>query len=132
MLVERGGQPLKGYWSLPGGLVETGETLEEAVCREVLEETGLRVKPVRMFGIFERIMCDSQGRAEYHYLLMDYVCKARSFALVPSDDAARAEWVLQPDLCNYQLTAGTQDVIEDAFRKEAVADRRTHARRKRT
>ncbi len=131
-MVERGGQPLKGYWSLPGGLVETGETLEEAVCREVLEETGLRVKPVRMFGIFERIMRDAQGRAEYHYLLMDYVCKARSFTLVPSDDAARAEWVLQADLCNYQLTAGTQDVIEDAFREEAVADQPTHARRKRT
>lgn len=132
LLVERGGQPLKGYWSLPGGLVETGETLEEAVCREVLEETGLRVKPVRMFGIFERIMRDAQGRAEYHYLLADYVCKARSFTAVPSDDAARAEWVLQADLCNYQLTAGTQDVIEAAFREEAVADQPTHARRKRT
>ena len=53
LLVERGGHPLKGYWSLPGGLVETGETLEDAVRREILEETGLRIQPVSRFEIFE-------------------------------------------------------------------------------
>src|SRR5258708_3416272 len=73
LLVERGGQPLKGYWSLPGGLVETGETLVEAVRREILEETGLKVEPAKLFEVFERIMRDPQGRAEYHYVLADYV-----------------------------------------------------------
>jgi ADP-ribose pyrophosphatase YjhB (NUDIX family) len=146
LLVERAGKPLQGYWSLPGGLVESGETLEQAVSREVLEETGLRVKPVRMYGVFERIMRDAQGRAEYHFLLIDYVCRARSAALRPSDDASRAEWVLARDLCNYQLTAGTLEVIEAAFREEADAERgrakppalksiqleEVHARRKRS
>src|SRR5580704_15308639 len=75
LLAERGGQPLRGYWSLPGGLLETGERLEDAVRREVLEETGLRVEPVKRFDIFERIMLDASGKPEYHYILVDYVCR---------------------------------------------------------
>ena len=75
LLVERAGEPLKGYWSLPGGLLETGELIEDAVRREVLEETGLHVELLYRFDIFERIMRDDRGRAEYHYVLVDYVCK---------------------------------------------------------
>ena len=93
--MERGGAPLKGYWSLPGGLVETGESLDEAVRREVLEETGLRVQPVEMLGIFERIMRDAKGRAEYHYVLADYICKVVGGTLKAGDDVARVEWVTQ-------------------------------------
>jgi ADP-ribose pyrophosphatase YjhB (NUDIX family) len=116
LMVERGKQPLKGYWSLPGGLVETGETLHEAVQREVLEETGLRVQPVQFFEYFERIMPDARGRAEYHYLLMDYVCKVEGGTLVPGSDVARAEWVLRKDLRALLITQGTLEVIERAYR----------------
>lgn len=123
LLVERGRHPLKGYWSLPGGLVETGESLDEAVRREVLEETGLRVKPLEMVGVFERIMKDSRGRTEYHYLLMDYVCKIVGGKLKAADDVARVEWVARKQLCDYRMTEGTRDVIEraysDASRKRA-------------
>ena len=115
LLVERGGHPLKGYWSIPGGLVETGETLDEAVRREVLEETGLRVKPVEMFGIFERVMRDADGRAEYHYLLMDYVCTVTGGKLRAGDDVARAEWVARGRLGDYNMTEGTREVIERAY-----------------
>src|SRR5689334_2651198 len=86
LLVERAGNPLKGYWSIPGGAVETGEKLEEALRREILEETGLRVEPVSLFEIFERIMPDSRGRTEYHYVLMDYVCKVTGGKLRAGDD----------------------------------------------
>jgi len=115
LLVERGGHPLKGYWSLPGGLVETGETLDEAVRREVLEETGLRVKPVEMFGVFERVIKDARGCAEYHYLLVDYVCRVVGGTLRAADDVARAEWVRRERLGDYQLTEGTREVIERAY-----------------
>lgn len=123
LLVERGGQPLKGYWSLPGGLLETGETLEEGVAREVLEETGLRVTPVEFFGLFQRILRDKQGRAEYHYLLADYVCKVKSGRLRPGDDVSRVEWVPRARLKEYRMTDGTLNVIEEAY---------TRALRKRT
>jgi len=116
LLAERGKEPLKGWWSLPGGLVETGETLRDAVCREVLEETGLVVEPTGLFEIFERIMRDGAGAAEYHYVLIDYVCRITGGSLAPGDDVSRVEWVRQDDLGSYRITEGTLGVIEKAFR----------------
>jgi 8-oxo-dGTP diphosphatase len=115
LLVERAGKPLTGYWSLPGGLVETGELLEDAVRREILEETGLRIAIVRRFDIFERIMRDPQGRTEYHYLLVDYVCKVVGGELRAGDDVSRAAWVRRTELDRYQITEGTRAVIESAY-----------------
>jgi ADP-ribose pyrophosphatase YjhB (NUDIX family) len=123
--VERGGDPLKGYWSLPGGLVETGERLEAAVAREVLEETGLRVKAVEFFGLYQRIMPDAQGRAEYHYLLCDYVCKVAGGALRAGDDSARVAWVPKSRLKDLKLTEGTLGVIEEAYERRDVLRKRT-------
>jgi len=115
LLVERGREPLKGYWSLPGGLVECGERLEDAIQREILEETGLRVKPVSIHKIFERIMRDREGTAEYHYVLIDYVCKIVAGTLRAGDDVNRAEFVSRRKLSARQLTEGTLAVIEEAY-----------------
>jgi 8-oxo-dGTP diphosphatase len=117
LLVERGKSPLKGYWSLPGGVLETGERLEEGIRREVLEETGLAVKPVRMVEIFERIMRDEDGIPEYHYVLIDYLCRVTGGTLTPADDVSRAEWVPLASLRDYRITEGTLPVIQRAFRE---------------
>jgi 8-oxo-dGTP diphosphatase len=115
LLVERGRDPLKGYWSLPGGLVEPGEQLADAVKREILEETGLSITPVKIFEIFERIMRDASGRVEYHYVLVDYVCKVVKGELRAGDDVSRAQWVRPGALGKFQLTEGTLEVINRAL-----------------
>lgn len=117
LLVERAQEPLKGYWSLPGGIVEVGEKLEEAIRREVLEETGLEIEPLEMFEIFERIMPDAEKRPEYHYVLMDYVCRVVGGQLAAASDVSRAAWVKEQDLRDYRLTEGTWAVVERAFAK---------------
>ncbi len=115
LLVERGREPLKGFWSLPGGLVETGEKLEDAVKREIREETGLRIQPLPAFEIFQRIITDASGRAEYHYVLIDYVCKVVGGKLCAGDDVSRVEWVRRARLGDYILTEGTLAVIQKVF-----------------
>jgi ADP-ribose pyrophosphatase YjhB (NUDIX family) len=81
----------------------------------VLEETGLIVRPKRLFEIFERIMLDAQGRAEYHYVLADYICKVVGGALRAGDDVSRVEWVRRSELGNYRITEGTREVIERVY-----------------
>ena len=117
LLVERAKEPLKGCWSIPGGIVEAGEKLEDAVRREVREETGLEIEPLAMFEIFERIMPDSAARTEYHYVLIDYLCRAVGGQLAAASDVSQAAWVPEQSLHEYRLTEGTLAVVERAFAK---------------
>ena len=117
LLAQRGKEPLKGWWSLPGGALETGESLKEAVCREVLEETGLEVEAGEVFEVFERITRDDDGKTEYHFVLVDYICRVKRGKLQAGDDVCGVEWVRRKDLGSLQITEGTLGVIEKAFRK---------------
>jgi 8-oxo-dGTP diphosphatase len=117
LLVERGKEPLKGYWSIPGGIVETGEKLVEGIRREVEEETGLDVEPYSLFEIFERVIPDAEGKPEYHYVLVDYLCHRLSGQAAAASDVSRVEWVAEQNLHQYRLTEGTLGVIERAFAK---------------
>ncbi len=112
LLVERGKEPLKGWWSLPGGGVETGERLEAAIQREVREETGLEVEVVKVATIFERLMPDAEGRCEYHYVLIDYECRITGGTLEAGDDSAAVAWFPLDELKEIKLTEGTREVIE--------------------
>jgi mutator protein MutT len=115
LLVERAREPLRDYWSLPGGVVETGERLEEALRREVREETGLEIENLSLFEIFERIMPDESGRTEYHYVLMDYLCRPAGGVLCAADDAGRVGWFSLDELGGLKITEGTVGVIARAF-----------------
>jgi len=85
------------------------------VRREVLEETGLLIHPVRIAEVFERILRDADGQAEYHYVLIDYLCEVAGGELEAGDDVSRTQWVLRKDLPGIRLTEGTLPVIERAF-----------------
>ena len=115
LLVERGKEPLKGYWSLPGGMVEVGERLEEAIRREVREETNLEIEILEVIEIFERLMPDGQGRCEYHYVLIDYLCRSGVGEASPASDVSRVAWVAQDELDQYLITEGTPRVIRKGF-----------------
>ena len=117
LLVERGREPLKGQWSLPGGAVETGEQLEAAIVREVREETGLDVVPTEIAILFERILPDEYGETEYHYVLVDFYCQVTSGTLRAGDDSTRAEWVHMDAIEDVPLTPGTLDVILAAHKR---------------
>lgn len=118
LLVRRGQEPLKGEWSLPGGALELGETLQQGVVREVLEETGLVVAPGGIIEILDRITQDeTSGRVRYHYVLVDFVCHVTGGALAAATDAAEVRWVEWDQLQDgYQLAPVTLMVIEKAFR----------------
>jgi len=116
LLVRRAQEPLKGQWSLPGGAVELGETLEEAICREVLEETGLVIRTVDVVEAFDRISRDPQGRVRFHYVLVDFLCTLAGEAdtLVCATDALEGRWAGPKDLDG--LTPKTLAVIQKAWR----------------
>ena len=117
LLIRRGAEPLKGQWSLPGGMLELGEELEAGVRRELKEETGLDVEPLAMLAVFDRIMRGGrEGRqVRYHYVIVDYVCRRERGRLAPASDVLDACWVRREDLSRYQLTDKATSVILQGF-----------------
>ena len=120
LLVKRGHAPLKGEWSLPGGTVELGETLEAAVAREVLEETGLEVSVGQVVEVLDRVDRSPDGRIEYHFVIVDYVCAVRGGSIASGSDAEDARWVPIRELPAYRLTAKASAVIAEARRRSSM------------
>jgi 8-oxo-dGTP diphosphatase len=118
LLIQRGQEPLKGEWSLPGGAVEIGETLEAALAREVREETSLDVVVGPVVEVFDSIRRDAGGRPEYHYVIVDYACRVRDgtpTAPARGTDAADVCWVPVGELERYRVTGTAIAVIRKAL-----------------
>ena len=117
LLIQRGQEPLKGEWSLPGGAVEIGETLEAALAREVREETSLDVVVGPVVEVLDSIRRDAGGRVEYHYVIVDYACRVRGgtpTAAARGTDAADVRWVPVGELERYGVTSTAIAVIRKA------------------
>jgi len=122
LVVRRGREPLRGEWSLPGGLVEVGETLIEALRREIHEETGLEVHVGPIVEVLDRILPDQQGRVQFHYILVDCLCRVEGGRLEAASDVSEARWVERARLGDYGLRPDTLRVIEKAFSMAGTAE----------
>jgi mutator protein MutT len=111
LLVRRSNPPLQGEWSIPGGLVETGETTKEAIVREVREETGLEIEVVRLAEVFERIVRDRESRVQYHFVLIDYLCQVIVGEAHAASDVSEVRWVRTDELEKFAVAPETCEVI---------------------
>jgi len=120
LLSVRGKAPSEGKWGLPGGAVEVGETVKEAVVREILEETGVTVKPVKLITVFDSIHRDEDDGVRYHYILFEYLCEYVSGEVTPSSDAPDARWVEFSDLDSIDIMPSTKRFLLKVLRQENI------------
>ena len=110
LLVRRDNEPLKGEWSIPGGVLELGETLRDGVRREALEETGMEVEPGEVLEVFDSIFTDEQGRTQYHYVLIDYLCCVVGGEVRAGSDVSDVKWAGETELGSLGLRESIQRV----------------------
>lgn len=129
LLIQRGREPLKGKWSLPGGMLEVGESLHEGVVREVREETGLEVEPIELIELLDRIVREEEaserGRIRYHYVIADYLCRVIDGSLKAASDAEAVRWVERAEWNSHSALALdpiTVGIIEAGWRRAAALE----------
>src|SRR6201998_123471 len=120
LLVKRAHPPIQGQWSIPGGVLEVGEMVRDAAIREAHEETGLIVEPGDLLGVYDRILRDPEKRVQYHYVLIDFLCRAVGGQLQAATDAAEVGWFTRTELPALNLAEDTEDVIRKGFAKSGI------------
>jgi 8-oxo-dGTP diphosphatase len=118
ILVKRRHPPLQDEWSIPGGVLEVGELVREAAIREAREETGLTVEPGELLGVYDRVLRDADKRVQYHYVLIDFLCRRVAGDLAAASDAAEVRWFTREELPALKLAEDTIDVIRKGFVKQ--------------
>jgi len=103
LLVRRNTEPLKGEWSVPGGVLELGEKLRDGAAREALEETGLQVEVEEVLDVFDSIFPDADGRTQYHFVLVDFLCRVISGEAVAGSDVSEVKWVTEAEIDALEL-----------------------------
>jgi 8-oxo-dGTP diphosphatase len=111
LLVRRDTEPLRGEWSVPGGMLELGEKLRDGVRREVEEETGIAVEPGEVLDVFDSIFTDTLGRTQYHYVLIDYLCRVISGEARAGSDVSDVRWVGSEALPAMELRESIEQVV---------------------
>ena len=117
LVVRRGTEPLKGEWSIPGGVVELGETLRQAAVREAKEETGLEVEAGEVLEVVDRIMRDAQHKIQYHYVLVDFLCRRISGEARSGADASELRWITEADLGSFPISDSAAAVVRKGLEK---------------
>ncbi len=117
VLVKRAHPPLQAEWSIPGGVLEVGELVREAAIREAREETGLTVDPGELLGVYDRVLRDANQRVQYHYVLIDFLCRRVAGDLAAASDAAEVRWFTPEELPELKLAEDTMDVVRKGFAK---------------
>jgi len=117
VVIKRGRAPLLGEWSIPGGMLELGETVRQGTEREALEETSLRVRATELLGVFDRVVLDDAKRTLYHYVLIDFLCEVVSGELQAAGDAADARWFTLEEVEALPLAFDTAEVVRRALTK---------------
>jgi len=115
LLIRRGSAPLEGEWSIPGGMLEIGETILDGVQRELLEETAIEVKVLDLIEVFERLTRDEAGKLKYHFVILDYLCEAVRGEARAGSDVTDVAWARAEELDAYSLTTTATRVIQKAF-----------------
>jgi 8-oxo-dGTP diphosphatase len=117
LLVKRGHPPLAGEWSIPGGVLEVGETLREAAVREAQEETCLTVQPSELLGVYDRVLRDDAGRILYHFVLIDFLCQVAKGKAKAADDADEVRWFTPTEASELGLAEDTAEVVRLGLQK---------------